>query len=140
MTIDVDELIDLLEKKLEEKEIEESDSPISKFVSSFGIRSGGDRVPNYVIFHTYKVKFKGELSKVQFFREFSKLFKTARNGRQRSYLLEEGSFDLTREGKIEAKAHEESYNEEVGLKTGKIKRRKRRLSHEKKQRKISESK
>ncbi len=77
---------------------------LGDFISEFNIRTGLTRIPNYVIFFTYKHTYGGELSKVAFFRQFKKDFIQRRTGTQRVYLLDEASFDMSREGLIEAKA------------------------------------
>ena len=132
---DLDELLELVSKKLEEKEAEKSPKPqtesVKRFIETMNIRKGLDRIPNYVIYYTYKKKYKkaeGEekWSKVHFFRLFNKYFDQARVGKQRYYVLDGSSFDLTREGRIEAKAYDESYKRKVAIKTGKHKPKKRR--------------
>ena len=134
--VDLDELLDILENKLKEKEAEKSPTlekkeSVQRFIEKKSIRKGLDRVPNYVIFFTYMKKYKAEVgeekwSKVHFFRLFNRYFDQARVGKQRYYVLDGSSFDLTREGRIEAKAYDQEYRRKVGIKTGKIKLRKRR--------------
>jgi hypothetical protein len=131
---DLDELLKILEEKLQEEGIEKpkpKKDSVDRFVEKCSIRHGLDRVPNYVIYYTYKKVYKkaeGEKrwSKVHFFRLFNKIFDQARVGKQRYYLLDGGSFDLTREGRIEAEAYDKEYKRKVGLKTGHIKPKKRR--------------
>ena len=132
---DIDELLKLVDQKLQEKEAEKSPKPSTestkRFIEKMNVRKGLDRVPNYVIYFTYKKKYRkaeGEekWSKVHFFRLFNRIFDQARVGKQRYYLLEGSSFDLTREGLIEAKAYDETYTKNIGLKTGRIKPKKRR--------------
>lgn len=133
---DLDELLELLNKRVEEKEAEKSPKPekkesVQRFIENKHIRKGLDRVPNYVIFFTYMKKYKARVgeekwSKVHFFRLFNRYFDQARVGKQRYYVLDGSSFDLTREGRIEAKAYDQEYRRQVGIKTGKIKLRKRR--------------
>ena len=48
-------------------------SEIDQFIKEFKIYSGVDRIPNHVLYFTYKEKFGGEMSKVGFFRAFKKL-------------------------------------------------------------------
>ena len=102
------ELLKLVEEKDSEKSpdllIEES-SKISKFIREYKINSGIDRIPTHVIYYTYKVKFGGDLSKIEFFRHFNKLFTQRRTGKQRVYMLVADSFDMSREGLIEAEHH-----------------------------------
>ncbi len=136
MAVDLEELLKAVEDKIKQKEEEKgikkpSSESTKRFIETMNIRRGLDRVPNYVIFFTYMKKYKAEAgeekwSKVHFFRVFNRYFDQARVGKQRYYVLDGSSFDLTREGRIEAKAYDEAYQREVGIKTGKIKPRKRR--------------
>lgn len=85
------------EPLLEESEVEE-------FIREFKIHSGIDRIPTHIIYYTYRERFNGEMSKIAFFRAFKKLgFIQKRTGKQRVYLLDESSFDMSREGLILAK-------------------------------------
>ena len=73
---------------------------------------GLERVPTYVIFYTYRVKWQGiyrshKANKIVFFRAFNKHFSQVRTGKQRYYLLDGEAFDLTREGLLEAKHYDE---------------------------------
>jgi hypothetical protein len=100
------DLQDLLEL-IEEKDSEKSPDLLSKkelqdFYDKYKIRDGIERVPNYVIYYTYKVKYKGYMSKIEFFRQLKKNFIQVRTGKQRCYLLDGESFDMSREGKLEA--------------------------------------
>ena len=104
----VQELLDLLDVTEPEKapdHLLEDPSPISKFIREFKVHSGVDRIPTHVLYYTYKEKFRGELSKIEFFRHFKKEFTQRRTGKQRVYLLDAESFDMTREGIIEAEYH-----------------------------------
>lgn len=131
MSVDIEELLQLLEESDENPASDVCDKDESKlkgFISEYKIVSGIDRIPNYVIYYTYKVKYKGELSKVEFFRQLTKLgFMKARTGKQRVYLLDSSSFDLSREGLIEAEFFTES-----------CKRNKNGKEQKKKGRKVSE--
>ena len=106
MSADIEELLQLLEESDENPASdvpEEAKTKIQDFIWEYKIRSGIDRIPNHVIYYTYKVKFKGSLSKIEFFRQLTKSgFMKARTGKQRVYLLDGASFDLSREGLIEA--------------------------------------
>jgi hypothetical protein len=136
MTADIDELIKMLEEKLQEKESAKAapkptfDST-KRFIETNGLVKGPDRIPNDVIFYTYMKKYTPKMgeerwSKVHFFRLFNKYFDQARVGKQRYYLLDGTAFDTTREGRIEAESYNKEYHYQIGLKTGKIKRRRRR--------------
>ena len=85
--------------------IAEESSPISRFIKEFNIRSGLDRIPLYVIYYAYREKFMGDLSKIEFFRQFKKVFTQRRTGKQRVYLLDKSSFDMSREGILNAEFH-----------------------------------
>ena len=100
----VNDLLKILGKDSSESE-PISTSKIDGFIKQFNLEKGLDRIPTYIIFYTYKEVFKGELSKVEFFRQFSKLFEKKRTGKQRVYLLSSSSFDMTREGIIRADFH-----------------------------------
>lgn len=103
---DLQDLLDLLEEKEPEKAPDlPVDSEISGFINEYKIRSGTCRIPTYVIYYTYKEKYDGELSKIQFFREFKKEFIQRRTGKQRVYLLDASSFDMSRDNLIEAEFH-----------------------------------
>lgn len=79
-----------------------SETELETFIRKHDIEAGTDRIPNYIIWYTYKAKFQGSLSKVEFFRQFKKKFEQKRTGQQRVYMLNCNSFDLTHEGKVEA--------------------------------------
>ena len=101
------ELLGLIEVTDSEKspDLFQEESKISAFIREFKINSGVDRIPLHVIYYTYKEKFGGDLSKIAFFREFKKEFIQKRTGKQRVYLLDKESFDLSYEGLIEAEFH-----------------------------------
>ena len=103
----LEDLLDLVEKDSEKSPdlLPQNDSNVIKFIKEFKIRGGVDRIPTYVVYYTYKERFGGFLSKIEFFRQFKKEFIQRRTGKQRVYLLGESSFDMSREGLIEAKFH-----------------------------------
>lgn len=100
------ELIDLIGEDSEKSPNLHQDNKLQDFYDKLNIRAGVDRIPNYIIYYTYKVGYKGELSKIEFFRQFKKDFIQVRTGKQRSYMLDGESFNLTEEGKIEAKFYD----------------------------------
>lgn len=131
--VDLDELLELLNKKEELRADKKKLNLESceRFIKTNGIVKGLNRVPNYVIYYTYKRKYKAKLSeqkwsKHHFFRLFNKIFDQVRTGRQRCYLLDGKSFDLSREGLMEAKKYDEEYKVEVKKRRGTYKKRKRR--------------
>ena len=105
---DLQELLSLIEVTDSEKSpdlfIEET-SKISQFIREYKIHSGLDRIPTCVVYYTYKEKFGGDLSKVEFFREFKKEFTQRRTGKQRVYMLVSDSFDMSRDGLLQAQFH-----------------------------------
>lgn len=133
-TPDLEELLELLEKKTEEKKAEKSESDSCKrFIQKNNVVKGLDRVPNYVIYYTYRKHYKAKLgeekwSKVHFFRIFNKYFDQVRTGRQRYYELDGKTFDLTREGLLKAQKYDEEYKIKVKKARGTYKKRKRRKS------------
>jgi hypothetical protein len=105
----LEELLNLLDDESPEKEtssIEVFESKIGKFLKDEKIAAGPDRIDNYVIYYTY-CNSGGKLSKIEFFRQFNKEFSDYRfrTGIRRGFSLDGASFDLTREGLIEAKFH-----------------------------------
>ena len=75
---------------------------IEKFIHEYNLKKSLDRTPNYVIWYTYKDKFKGDMSKIGFFRTLSKYFEKSRTGKQKYYNIS-GNFDVSYEGKTRAK-------------------------------------
>ena len=111
------ELLQLLEsskkRTLEEPKGSEFYS-VRKFIKELNIKAGTKRIHNYIVYYYYREKFpqvdrKVKLKKIRFFQLFSKYFEKARVGKQRYYLLDPSSFDLTREGKLEAKQYDQEY-------------------------------
>jgi len=101
--------------------IAEESSPISRFIKEFNIRSGLDRIPLYVIYYAYREKFMGDLSKIEFFRQFKKVFTQRRTGKQRVYLLDKSSFDMSREGILNAEFHNKDKKKWLKRNLGEIK-------------------
>lgn len=113
--ITAQELIDLIEKAEKEKKApsKSHNNSIEEFIDKMYIRRGIDRVPNYIIFYHYIAEFQAtvgkKFKKIGFFREFNKHFDQVRTGRQRYYLVDKSSFDLSREGILNAKKFEKEY-------------------------------
>jgi hypothetical protein len=118
-----DNLIDLLEylEKIEEDK-QSSSSPVTdsyslnKFITECNIEVGTDRIPNYLIYHKYRVLWEGQhrnnkANKIVFFRAFNKMFTQVRTGKQRYYLLNADSFDLRRENVERAKLYDKAEKE-----------------------------
>lgn len=137
MTTDVDELLKIIaeaEAKKEEVRPKKGQVQVDRFVNDFNIRHGleTDRVPTFVVYYTYRVKWKGEarsnkLNKITFFRLFNKMFEQVRTGKQRYYKLDRSSFDLSREGLLEAEHYEKRYNTETRRKISETKKQKRKV-------------
>ncbi len=77
-----DELIELLLKSKEENsktrrkvgETKENAS-VKRFIKQWGLSKGTDRIPNHLIFYTYRVKWKGDhlsnkAKRITFFKTF----------------------------------------------------------------------
>lgn len=90
------------------KEVKSRDiGSVNRFISELNIKTGLDRIPTHVIFYHYKRKWSDphklkKVNKIVFFRSFNKLFTQTRTGKQRYYLLNSESFDLSRETLLEA--------------------------------------
>jgi hypothetical protein len=119
-----EEILDFLEKIEEDyknkkiRKIKSKDSSsVKRFVKDKNINIGLDKIPTYVIFYTYSTQWtdstyrQKKVNKIVFFRAFNKCFIQTRTGKQRYYLLNKESFDLSREGLLKAKKFEERYNE-----------------------------
>lgn len=112
MDINLEDLIEALSEAKSNRGIQKHKSSVTRFIKQWGIKEGKDRVPTYVIFYTYRIKWQGDkrpnkVKRVPFFREFTKHFKQVRTGKQRYYLLDSSQFDLSREGKLEAEHYDE---------------------------------
>lgn len=70
---------------------------VMDFIRDSKIKIGTDKVATYVIYYLYKRVWKRwsdkKLTKVHFFKEFSKQFEQKRHGKQRYYLLGEITLD-----------------------------------------------
>lgn len=92
----------------QKKEVKSKDlSSVCRFIKDLDIKTGLDRVPTHVIYYHYRQKwydtFKDKKSnKIVFFRAFNKKFAQHRTNKQRYYLLDATSFDLSREELINA--------------------------------------
>jgi len=137
------ELLDLLDKSQEEaksspaqKKKATKEWTVTKFVREFNITAGPKRIHNYIIFYYYRTKYSVDprnlLGKIGFFKILSKMFPRARVGKQRYYLLDPSSFDLSREGKLEAKYYDQAYkiSQAATVKAKKAKRQKARAKKE----------
>lgn len=134
--LDLDELLDLLEKEVEQKSKTakkakfKGQKSVDNFVKEMKVVAGPDRIPNYVIHYTYKKIFKDSTGTPKekrdyFFRLFNKMFQRVRTGRQKYYLLDAKSFDMSREGLLEAKKFSEEYELIIKKRTGNVKKRKK---------------
>lgn len=102
----IEDLLSLLDEEEPEKApLVVYESKIGEFIAEMRIIDGVDRIPNYMIYYTYKEVFGGELSKIEFFRQFNKEFTQVRTGKQRCYMLDGDIFDLSREGILKAEYH-----------------------------------
>lgn len=107
------ELLELLERSEKKEGVKSPSTPksfaersVNDFIKHFNIRAGIDRIPSYIVFFFYRERAPGaknhKLKRITFFKEFGKLFPRTRVGKQRYYLLDKSSFDLTKETLAEA--------------------------------------
>ena len=96
------------------------DRDIEDFIRDNELDTGELKVPNYVIYHKYRMwhSYAAKFSKIEFFRQFIKRFTQVRYGKTRFYLLNEGSFELTKDVLDEAK----NFKKEI------VKKRSRKVS------------
>jgi len=120
----LEELLDAI-GKTPEKESFSYGTKIDDFLIEYKIKKGVDRVPTTVLYFYYKEKFRGELSRIEFFRQLNKLeLDTARTGKQRYYLIDASKIDITKEGKRLARQYEQEEKEQKRLR--KVSRSKRK--------------
>ena len=102
--LSLQELISLLDEAPEKESIVLSkDSKISDYVNEINLVKGIDKVSTTVLWYSYKKVWGGYLSKVEFFRQLKKEgFAQFRTGKKRGYLVDASSFDMSREGLLEA--------------------------------------
>lgn len=116
MNVTLDDLLKAIESKPEKKkrrkkrvgQIRTEYTHIERFINDVGIKNGETRVPTHIIFYYYRQKWHGadtsaKLKYIPFFKVIRRRFNYVRSGIQRYYLLDGSVFDLTREGKLEAK-------------------------------------
>ena len=101
MSEEVDKLLSILGEGSSEPK-PSFNNEIEKFIHDFKLQKSASRVPNYIIWYTYKGSFNGEMSKIGFFRTLSKYFEKSRTGKQKYYNIT-GSFDMSHEGVTRAK-------------------------------------
>ena len=126
MSTELDKLMDLLEKRVEEKRKTVKQNKLDscdRFVTKHKIKQGSLRIPVFVIFYTYMKVYKAapleeKWSRRHFFRLFKKKFEQRRTGKQRYYLLDADCFDMSREGKLRAKKYDEEYRRNIKIKRG----------------------
>jgi len=94
----VNDLLKILGKDSSESE-PLSASGLDSFIDQFNLQKSFDKVSTSMVWYTYKEVYKGEMSKIGFFRAFSKKFDRVRHGKQRFYKVS-GDFDTSREGLI----------------------------------------
>lgn len=123
-----------LKKLLEDVELGEKAPPIpykkhniNKFIQEFKIEQGEYFYPNYIIYYTYMIfsrhrKYKC-WGKTEFFRNFSKVFKSHRTATERGYKLNNYivvTADLYTKAKSYSKRTRKSDNEKKAKKKNQI--------------------
>lgn len=100
----IDELLAIAQSE-KVKKTKELSSNVRLFVKEMNIETGSVKIPNSLIFYTYRKVWENEernkVKKITFFQNLSKLFKNYRVGKQRYYLLNSSSFDLSLKEKAE---------------------------------------
>lgn len=93
------------------------------FINEYNIVPGLIEVPNHVIYYQYRRVWRPEtrtkLSKIEFFRNFSKHFDLKRKTKTRYYLLNDGSFDLSELSLKQSKDSDKAYENKVKKKNKK---------------------
>jgi len=120
MEVTSEELIELLKKAQEERKDPKKKKvkrayTVQKFIDKYNVKPGEDRVPGFIIYYTYKIKWteeygRNKVSKDTFFKEFKKQFEQRRTGKGRFYLVNKNSFDVSHQGTLEAKYYDEKYH------------------------------
>jgi len=115
--LSIDELLELAKQSAEEKKEVKIQPHVQDFIKDYQIYPGTALIPTYVIFHEYRRIWRHEsrmkLSKVHFFIEFNNLFEQKRTTKTRYYLLNEGSFNLSKEYLTETKKLDKQYEKRV---------------------------
>lgn len=132
--LSLDELlskIDEAEKKQQRSVKNRDSNSVDRFISDLEIKTGLERIPTFVIYYHYRRKWYDtnkdkKVNKIVFFRAFNKKFTQIRTGKQRYYLLNPSSFDLSRESILQAEHYEERLRE-------KAKEKKRKMGQSKKE-------
>ena len=99
------------QSSLEIKQRKELDSSVVRFIRENNISVGINKIPTFYLYYIYKVTWKRDsrkLTKVEFFRQFSKEFESYRSGKQRYYMLE--GITMTKE--INEKAQKYAMNKQ----------------------------
>jgi len=111
----IEELLKLIESKpRSSKKPKEDHKDVLELISDFGIQSGAEAVPNYLIFYIYRCIWRADQSKkkakkITFFQTFGRHFPDYRKNNQRFYLLKEGLFNLNEEVLKAAKDYDKQY-------------------------------
>lgn len=118
--LNIDELLKELEQAEQRKNPEvtlskkerEVSRGIRKFIQEKQIIAGEEKVPNYFIYQMYLdfEKHTPKESKIEFFRQFNKLFTAKRSAKVRYYLLNSDTLDFTQEALDKAKQQDAERN------------------------------
>lgn len=112
--LSIEELLAKVESKSKptRKRLEKHTNTL-RYIREFNFEAGTMKVPTYVIFWHYRIKWEGpdrhqKANKTVFFRTFNQNFPSYRNGKQRYYLLKEGVIEVTPEIIKEAKLYDQT--------------------------------
>lgn len=77
---------------------------VEKYIKKFKIEDGEKFIPCFVIYFHYRSwKKKDYLTKISFFKSFSKYFDVSHDGSQQGYKLNPAPYDITQEGYFRAR-------------------------------------
>lgn len=123
---DIQKLLELAEGKIKEKEkTPERFGNVERFIRKMGIKTGETAVPAFLIHYYYcDVSKWSKLPKIRFFMEFAKYFKSLTYKNEVCYMLDESSFDMSKETLFKARAHRRKHRESEKKKIQKNKKKK----------------
>lgn len=90
MSVELEELLSRIKKNKETSSTPSHKNSIEEFIDIYNIKQGLDKIPNYVLYYMYENYESSYMksTRIDFFRKFSKQFKSKRNGKQRFYLVD----------------------------------------------------
>lgn len=100
---DIDKLLELAESANVFNKHKKPD--VEKYIKKYSIEDGEHFIPCFLIYYHYRCwKKKDYLTKITFFKSFSKFYSPKHDGTQQGYKLNPAPFDITQEGYFKARA------------------------------------